>query len=552
MSKSTAVEDEIAPVPERAEEQTRREKAAEFLASHEDTSFTYEEEKAVLRRVDCRILPLLLGAYFFQQLDKSTLSYTSVFDIVSGAHLVGNEYSWLGSVLYLAQLVMQPAMAFLLVKFPNGKVLSSAILCWGAALSIMTACTSFHSLLGMRFVLGCFEAMIAPCCVAFTQTWWRRSEQTMRTSYWSAMNGVTLMIGSLFTYGLGHIDSANMFKYQIIFLFCGLLTVAYSFVVFILVPDSPMEAKFLTDRERVIATERLRANQMGITSRKWRWDHVWETATDVKTYLWFIAVTSISIASGGITTFGSLIVKSFGYSSFTTILFNIPFGAIQLISILGTAWFAKRFQCKGLVIAFNSVLPSIGAIIMLTVSRKNKGVLLFGYYLVSCLASITPLIFNWSSSNTAGDTKKKCTSAVVFIGMCVGNVIGPLLYSTDQAPLYRKGLIADLCMFVVVGVVSGLIPIYLKYLNRRHAARRQQLGKSVAIIDESMASGANKDKLEESRKAVEVEDVREAEKGARDVNGAAAGPGAQHRSLEEDNALHDVTDLKNEDFIYVY
>lgn len=29
------------------------------------------------------------------------------------------------------------------------------------------------------------------------------------------------------------------------------------------------------------------------------------------------------------------------------------------------------------------------------------------------------------------------------------------LYSTDQAPLYRKGLIADLCMFVVVGIVSG-------------------------------------------------------------------------------------------------
>ncbi|KAF3761646.1 allantoate permease [Cryphonectria parasitica EP155] len=533
--------DEIAPVPALNQEQARREKAAEFLASHEDTSFTYEEEKAVLRRVDMRLLPLLLGAYFFQQLDKSTLrhltmkfnlphnSYTSVFDIVSGAHLVGDQYSWLGSVLYLAQLVMQPATAFLLVKFPNGKVISSAILLWGASLAIMSACTNFHSLLGMRFVLGCFEAMIAPCCVAFTQTWWRRSEQTMRTSYWSSMNGVTLMIGSLFTYGLGHIDSPTLFKYQIIFLFCGLLTVAYSGIVFWLIPDSPMEAKFLSDREKVIATERLRANQMGIASRKWRWDHVWETATDLKTYLWFVAVTSIS---GGITTFGSLIVKSFGYDSFTTILFNIPFGAIQIISILGTAWLAQRFQCKGLVIAANSIPPTIGAILMLTVPRDQKGVLLFGYYLVSCLASITPLIYNWQSSNTAGDTKKKCTSAVVFIGMCTGNVIGPLLYSTDEAPLYRKGLIADLCMFVVVGIVSGLIPLYLMYLNKRHAKRREELGKSAAIVDESMVK---KEKIEES-KAVELEDAQ----------------APQLRSLEEDNALHDVTDLNNEDFIYVY
>lgn len=65
--------DDITPVANPAREYARREKAAEFLASHDDTSFTFEEEKAVLRRVDRRILPLLLGAYFLQQLDKSTL-----------------------------------------------------------------------------------------------------------------------------------------------------------------------------------------------------------------------------------------------------------------------------------------------------------------------------------------------------------------------------------------------------------------------------------------------------------------------------------------------
>lgn len=45
---------------------------------------------------------------------------------------------------------------------------------------------------------------------------------------------------------------------------------------------------------------------------------------------------------------------------------------------------------------------------------------------MSILAAITPMIYNWQASNTAGDTKKKCTSAVVFIGMCIGNIIGPL------------------------------------------------------------------------------------------------------------------------------
>lgn len=77
-------------------------------------------------------------------------------------------------------------------------------------------------------------------------------------------------------------------------MFCGLLTVVYSVIVFFTMPDSPMEAKFLSQREKVIAIERLRANQMGVISREWRWDHVRDTFLDIKTYLWFLLIVSIS------------------------------------------------------------------------------------------------------------------------------------------------------------------------------------------------------------------------------------------------------------------
>ena len=71
------------------------------------------------------------------------------------------------------------------------------------------------------------------------------------------------------------------------------------------------------------------------------------------------------------------------------------------------------------------------------------------------------------------------------------------------------------------------------YLNRRHAKRREELGKSATLVDESMM---RKNQMEDS-KAVEVED-----------GGATRRP----KALEEDNALKDMTDLENEDFIYVY
>lgn len=108
------------------------------------------------------------------------------------------------------------------------------------------------------------------------------------------MNGVTFIVGSLVTYGLGHIQSDNIYRYQTIFIFCGVTTVIFGGIFLWLMPDSPMEAKFMDERSQQIAVERLRANQMGIASRVWNWGHVAETAMDVKTYLWFIIITAIS------------------------------------------------------------------------------------------------------------------------------------------------------------------------------------------------------------------------------------------------------------------
>jgi hypothetical protein len=277
---------------------------------------------------------------------------------------------------------MQPVAAFLLVKLPTGKLLAGAIFLWGTSQAIMAACADFKSLAALRFLLGAFEAFIAPICVSVTQMWWRRSEQTLRNSYWNAMNGVTFIVGSLFTYGLGHIRSEALYRYQIIFMFCGFLTVIYSVVVLVLMPDSPMEAKYLTHRQKVIATERLRANQQGVISRKWKWDHVLDTATDLKTYCWFLLIVSISIPSGGIGTFGSLIIRDFGYTAFEAILFNIPFGVVQMIAILGSAALATWWQRKGFVISIAALFPIVGTVLLLTVPRHLKGVLLFGYYLV--------------------------------------------------------------------------------------------------------------------------------------------------------------------------
>ncbi|KAI5863808.1 MFS general substrate transporter [Durotheca rogersii] len=539
-----AGEIELAPSPsgptpqQLAQDDTggKKDKAAEFLAKNglgQRIVITAADSARVLRRIDTVILPLMLVVYFLQGLDKATLAYASVFGLIEDTGLHGDQYGWLGSIVYLAQLVMQPPLAWLLVRLPIGKFTAAMVLSWGISLSCMAASHNFGGLLATRFLLGVFEASVAPSFVAITQMWWRRREQTVRTSYWYAMNGITNMFGSLITYGLGHISS-TLHAYQIIFIFFGVITVVFSFVMFYFMPDSPIEAKFLSEEDKIIAVERLRMNQMGLISRKWRNDHLKEALLDPKSWFWFALLFSISIPSGGISTFGPLIIKTFGYDQFQTILFNIPFGFVQLVATVGGAFLAQRIKMKGPVIALLCLPPIAGCVMLIVLPRDagHRASLLAGYYLISVYPGITPLIYSWSSQNTAGDTKRKSTNAILLVGQSIGNVIGPLLYTQTEAPGYARGLRSNLALYVAIIVLVGLTTLYLRLLNRRHAARRVAMGKSAVIIDTSL------DSEKEAAAALEAENKTA---GVEDAPTVQTG----------DRAFEDLTDLENEEFVFV-
>jgi len=73
--------------------------------------------------------------------------------------------------------------------------------------------------------------------------------------------------------------------------------------------------------------------------------------------------------------------------------------------------------------------------------------------------------------------------------------------------------------------------MYLMFLNKWHGKKRVQLGKRANIVDESMMK-------------------------KKEMEQAAQGGELDHKehitSVEDDRGLQDLSDLKNEDFIYVY
>ncbi|KAJ7092121.1 hypothetical protein C8R43DRAFT_908175 [Mycena crocata] len=97
-----------------------------------------------------------------------------------------------------------------------------------------------------------------------------------------------------------------------------------------------------------------------------------------------------------------------------------------------------------------------------------------------------PLIVSWISANTAGSTKKSVVLAGYNAAVSCGNIIGPLLFTDENAPLYRHGLLACVGIFAALAGSIVLQVINLVILHRLKQRQCVRAGKASVIHDTSM------------------------------------------------------------------
>lgn len=71
----------------------------ELYKASRDIKTDPAEVKRVLRKVDFRIVPILVITYMLQYLDKNSINFASVYGLKDGTHLEGQDYAWLGKLL---------------------------------------------------------------------------------------------------------------------------------------------------------------------------------------------------------------------------------------------------------------------------------------------------------------------------------------------------------------------------------------------------------------------------------------------------------------------
>ncbi|WVR08865.1 hypothetical protein IAU60_005924 [Kwoniella sp. DSM 27419] len=506
--------------------------AAQIMEQSGHFEYTDDDGKRVLRSIDLFVCVPMCLVYFLQQLDKMTVSQAAVFNLEAETHLEGTEYSWLTSVVYVAQLICQPLSSYALVVFPVKYWVMFNFIAWSTVTTATAAATNFTGLVIARILLGAFEATILPSFVLITQMWWTRREQSYRTIAYQVANSLAAIFGPLLAFGVGHVQS-GIKPYQGIFLCMGGLSLGFAPLVWYLLPNSPTTAKFLRKGDdRLIAINRLKENQTGTKSGKWKWDQVWETYKDPKTYMWAAMYFCTATPSGGIGAFNGLIVKGFNFSSFETTLLSMPTGAIGILTIVTGIWLTNRYKTRWLVILVICLPPIAGAAAICQLDRANTGGLMASFYVAYVFSGIQPLLYSWANLNAAGTTKRVTTISTLFVFQCAGNIVGPQVYFKREAPYYYTGLYIDIGCWCVLAILIVAMRFYLVALNKRQAKRRAALGMPENLEDMSIMT------TEDARayKVKLTEHMKE--------------QGLDEAKLYE-NAFDDMTDFQNPAFIYV-
>ncbi|KAK4934161.1 hypothetical protein LTR28_010850 [Elasticomyces elasticus] len=236
-------------------------------------------------------------------------------------------------------------------------------------------------------------------------------------------------------------------------------------VAFFFLPDTPHQARFLTEDEKEIALAR-GVRQAGYEERVGGivWKDIGLTLLDPKA--WFTALMYFSCN----VSFSSLPVF------LPTILNEMGFTAIHAQG-LRTTWVADRIEQRGLTIITMSVVGAIGYIVLATttaVGPRYFATFLAAAGVFPCIANILP----WVMNNQGTDTRRGTGMVLLNLtGQC-GPLLGTRIYPSTEGPRYVKGhaICAGFFFFTTL-LAAGLRTLLAwenKKLDRRYGSLEER------------------------------------------------------------------------------
>ncbi|KAF1817470.1 putative MFS transporter [Eremomyces bilateralis CBS 781.70] len=437
------------------------------------------EQKAAIRKVDWRVVPLLTFLYLVSFIDRSNIGNAKIAGMNDDLNLHGLQYNAAVTLFYVPYTLLEVPSNIVLKLMRPSLWISILLFTWGLVMTLMGLVESYQGLLAARWFLGVAEAGFFPAATYLLTIWYKRYEYQKRFAIFFSMASMAGAFSGLLAFAIEKMDGVGGRKgWQWIFILEGLVPIATSLVLWKILPDSPETATFLNKHEKRFVIERL-ATDTGsgegrvTNNERIKKHHIYSAFKEWRVWAMILVYWGNSVGVYGFSATVPTVINELGYTQAQAQLLTVPIYFFAVILVLVFAFLSDHYQVRWIFIIIPYTIASCSFIAQLAIPHpRYPGVALgFLFGIAGGLYSGFPPTVAWVANNLAPSSKRAVAMALLISVGNMGAIAGSNVYLAREAPVYHLGFgacLAFLCVSIIMTVV-------LRLSYGRENARRDRL-----------------------------------------------------------------------------
>jgi MFS transporter, ACS family, tartrate transporter len=295
-------------------------------------------EKATMRLVARRLIPLLMAGYFAAFLDRVNVGFAAL--TMNKALGFSSEIFGIGSgIFFLGYFLFEIPSNLIMSKVGARKWIARILLTWGVVSAATAFVTGAWSFLGVRFVLGLAEAGFYPGIILYLTWWFPSAYRARMIGLFMTAIPISNVAGSLVSSQIMRLGAwsplpgVQLQDWQWLFILEALPAIVLSLVILLFLTDSPAQAHWLRPDQRAWLIDRLAAER----SRKEaiRDYSLAETLRNKRVWLLTLVYFGQNVTGYGLGLFLPQIVSRFGVGvGMNGLISALPYAAAMVAMVL--------------------------------------------------------------------------------------------------------------------------------------------------------------------------------------------------------------------------
>ena len=316
-------------------------------------------ERATIRKVARRLLPLVFLLYLLSLIDRVNLGFAAL-TMNKDLGLTPYSYSLGVAAFFFGYIPCEVPSNLILERFGARLWIGRIAITWGLIASAMALVSDQTSFVVVRFLLGVAEAGLFPGMLLYLTYWFPNAYRARVNAALVLAIPTSGALGAPLATSLLELDGLfGMEGWKWMFLLEGLPTVVLGFFVLRYLTDRPANADWLGGEQRTwleVTLERERAMVEAVHSRL----SVWRGLVDPRVLALCLAYFAFGTVSYSLGYFLPLIVKGWGISNFFVgWTIAIP-EVIGIIAMITGSWATDRIADKRWCLVGLMLLCTIG------------------------------------------------------------------------------------------------------------------------------------------------------------------------------------------------